>query len=57
MTEEEFEALSKAKKEEAVNKADQERFWFGFCSKCNFHIKAKLKEWPSVCPRCGHGGS
>lgn len=55
MTPKEFEGLSPKDKQEAIRADELEREWYGFCCRCKFKIVAKLKEYPTSCPKCGYG--
>lgn len=57
MSPEDFEALKPADKQKAIAEADAERIWFGYCAKCAEKIKAKLRNFPKQCKKCGYGPS
>lgn len=55
MTLEEFEQLRPEKKEEAIETANLNKVWYGFCQGCGVKIEAVLKDFPKQCPSCGYG--
>ena len=57
MTPDEFERLDPGAKQEAIDKANAEKVWYGFCQACRCKIEALLKDWPEECPRCGFNGN
>jgi len=56
MTPEEFERLSDPEREAAIAKHRAETLVWGVCQRCRLRIETLGKDFPSICPRCGHGG-
>lgn len=57
MTPEEFEKLTKKEQAEVINEYQLDQEWFGQCGGCREKIKAKLRDFPIVCKRCGFGST
>lgn len=50
-----WEALRPDEKDALIAERRRESEVYGTCQKCRFVIRCLGKDWPSRCPRCGHG--
>ncbi len=51
----EWETLSQGERDHRIAAQRAKSLVYGWCQACSFKIETLGADWPSSCPRCGHG--